>query len=416
MQTGLEKDIVFLVANCSVGNYMELCEMLRAYGTKAVLDCANSLVKQGVIRLGAQGFEHCEKQGKESGTETLIQKPQEESAGERNAQKSQGTACLTTPPKSESSAAPSPEKRNDAGNRSEAVAKTALKPAAAPEIASVAVKEATPGAKPREAWFRKLASASKGSLLASSSIKLLGLPDYLAQSFVDSGVSTIADVVRRIDTLGKSMPTDSAVAVFQALLRHCADPLKFGADDDTKRQLHGISGSSSFSFDWLGVLTTTVPRNATTTFLSAAVAKRGSDLPDKKEHALEVLAASYDSDVKTTVVRLENHLKSKGYPVFEDSFEAIMLPIVFEGFKYGEYENQNEALAECGKLVDNSPQTKEACFGMLRDRILEQREKGTESSFIGVRWADAFIDAAKRIAALDCGCSFDAANKRLNIL
>lgn len=415
MQIGLEKDIKFLIGLRPVESYTALCELLQAYDSKAVFECANNLVQQGMIRMGSQGFELCEMQNAKQDTSTPVRTYDERSTAADDAQ-TQGNAALDAPVRIESDA-PKPVEKPESVNDKSAVTTIEAAPEQRMESKSAPLPVSREGAsaiEPKEIWFQKLSNASEGSLLASSSIKLLNLPEEIAQSLTEAGITTIADVVSRIDTLGKAMPLDSAVSVCQALLTYSGEPLKLNIGQDTKRQLHSISGSSSFTFDWLGVLGTTLSRDATTASLLKAVTKRNDDLPCKKDVALESLAA-FPSDAKDTVSRLKNHLKSKGYPVFEDSFEAIMLPIIALGFEYGDYEEQREALAAGGNLIDDSPQTKDACFGMLRDQVLEQREKGDKSSSISVRWADAFIDAAKRIDSLECGCSFDPNTKRLTV-
>lgn len=397
----VERDIVMVLGLWPGLSYFQVVEQLGAYDASLVVQGINSLCKSGRIRMTDEGL-------------VAVQKP-------IDAEKPATSAVREVLSAAKVSAVA--EERKPAQSAREIPGIRASKSASAPVSAASRSMPLSQGAHRSPAVSSKAvvvhdpgvpSTVLAGTVLASSSVEMLGFEGPAVVAMLEKGMSTVADLVGSLGVLRELLPEEALKKVVAKLVKLSGQPaLKL--ERSQVESLKRCASSQCFYFDWLGVLCTELPQDASAKDVLRLAESEGLAV---SKHGAQSSSAIQGSAESVEVAKaLRAALGLKRLSVKEDSFDVFMVPTVEEWFETGECESKEEALESGLDLVLKSSQTTLACYGVLRDffydaKLKDRAKKGAvEERFVGEA---CFVVAAKDLAKDDPAATFDVRQGKIS--
>lgn len=385
-----EQDVVWAIQEGVASSYSELHALLRVYPAACIASAVNSLLDEGALRLGTEGFEI---------------PPAEERDSARSPRSADACGIATQEPSTACAGAEEGESEEplDAASSIDAEDSVDLKDHEDPQ--HLEDSEDPEDVEKPESLFE----ASKGSILAMTPVAFLGFPDHLLRDLRAQGIESVFQLVERVPKLGAVIGKDRLALVLKRLSDLSGDPpVKLSTDD--RHQLSVLSGSNLMYFDWFGVLCSDISPELD----EHEIRERLDDDSYNTRYEDTFSFAAFRSVYQPTSVDADQKLfelfGKRGYPVNGDAFHIIMLPTVEELVDESGYDDPNELAHELLVTFVDRQTTENACFGLLRDRFLslKARTDGLGSSErIQVGTDECFARAARRLSELEPSCHFD---------
>lgn len=381
----VDRDIAMVLRLWPGMSYSEVVEKLGAYDAALVIQRVNALCKKGQISVTANGFVGAEKPCEPSKVPST-----------KDAQAS--------PVVPEAKKVSRDTGKEPAGQSPSATTRASSAPREMQHFAKAPLKAVS---------LHSPANSSTvlaGTILATTPVELLGFEGPATVAMLGKGLRTIADLVKSFGTLQETLPPRAMAKVVAKLVKLSGNPaLKL--EKSQTDCLEAVASSACFYFDWLDVLCTEIPRDATEADVLQLIEKGSLAAPVAQKCDVRQLFGGRNSEKSVEVVlSLRTALGFKHLPIKGDSFDAFMVPTVSEWFETGECENDEEALEAGLNLVLSSPQTELACYGVLRDGFYEEKIGGSAGKnapserFVS---EPVFVAAAKKLAKDDPAATFD---------
>lgn len=401
------QDIVWAIQEGVAASYSELHSILRIYSASSVSSAVNSLLDRGALRLGAGGFEIPSK-GESGADSTAVSARTLEASPDIPSQRTLDSA-------------PSPETEgevkedNAAANETSMIEgdfETEFSESSECEGGAESVERDEAGRLPR------LLEESAGSILALTPISFLALPNHLLRDLSAQGIRAVYQLVERLSQMGSVIGKDRLAFVLKRLADLAGKPpVKLSTDD--RRQLSALSGSNLIYFDWFGVMCSNIPSELDKHEIFERLADKSYNVRYDEPFSFAEYRSDYQQNSIAADQKLFETFKRNGYPVNGDAFHVIMLPTVEDMLDEGAYDDPNELAHDCLKEFVDWETTENACFGLLRDKFLDLKERADgvgSSERIRVGSDECFARAARRLEELEPCCAFDEEERALRCL
>lgn len=421
----VSQDVVWAVQEGIGCSYSGLHEALRVYSSAAITSAVNALFDCGALKQGDRGFRIASAQERASS----YFPSDENSVSAADLSTSPGSAsnsadgsfdsgvCESSEPDLVHAFVESPDddlRRNPQDDFDEEISYEER------ERTVSCVSEFNVGVPEDSEEPEDSFESNAGSILAMTPITLLGLPDHLIRDLHALGIEVMYQLVERLwrleggagrDGIGK----DRLALVLKRMVDLSGEPpVKLSTDD--KHQLSILSGSNLMYFDWFGVLCTNLSKDLDERDIRERLFNDSFNIRHDEAFSFAEFSSIFLSDSIAADKKLFDHFSRNGYPVNGDAFHVIMLPTVEELFDEGAYELPNELVHDCLKRFTSLETTENACFGLLRDKFFNLKDKTDglgSSERIRVGSDMCFARAARRLAECEPSCKFDEENLTL---
>ena len=401
MSLNIQNDILWAIEAGIARSYSELNRFLRAYASHEIASEVNKLIDAHRVVMSPDGFEivgeDTTDQAESIGSQNRIEQP--ESLESKTI--SDSSFLVTDRNKS---IVPAQDKVDRASGESEVTQN--------PDNVTVS-SQTQPNQKESDASALSeemtLLSQSKGALKTMTPLAFLEFPSHIMSSLTSKGIECLYQLVEKLPSLDKSFGIVRLSQVIEKLNNLSGEP-PLNLSRDQIDTLKILSGSSLFYFDIFGVLVSDMPKGISAAQIRANLMDGTYNTSMIGSFSYAEYASGFSNISFEAVKKINETMKSRGYPVNGDAFNIYALPLVEESFKAGEFNDVPTASHDAIQLLIDLPTTKKACFGTLRDDFLALLAKADglgSSERIKVNRDDAFIEAATMLSFLIQECRFD---------